>query len=101
MAKHALAKLLLGVGTLMFLCLIVASANATVKPGDVITSENAAQVKDLVSPGVFYAVTRGMHMDIVPSERIDWPPPYREATEKYSTQVRLTNDHRSLLGYVA
>ena len=101
MAKHALGKLLLGVGTLMFLCLIVASANATVKPGDVITPENAAQVKDLVSPGVFYAVTRGMHMDIVPSERIDWPPPYREATEKYSTQVRLTNDHRSLLGYVA
>ena len=101
MARHALGKILLGVETLMFLCVIIASANATVKPGDVITPANAAQVKDLVSPGVFYAVTRGMHMDIVPSERIDWPPPYREATEKYSTQVRLTNDHRSLLGYVA
>ncbi|WP_331964184.1 DUF1329 domain-containing protein [Candidatus Binatus sp.] len=101
MAKHVLGKILLGVGTLMFLCLIVASANAAVKPGDVVTPANAAQVKDLVSPGVFYAVTHGMHMDIVPSERIDWPPPYREATEKYSTQVRLTNDHRSLLGYVA
>jgi hypothetical protein len=85
----------------MFLFLIVASANATVKPGDVITPANAAQVKDLVSPGVYSAVTHGMHMDIVPSERIDWPPPYREATEKYSSQVRLTNDHRSLLGYVA
>jgi hypothetical protein len=72
-----------------------------VKPGDAVTPENAAQVKDLVSPGVFYAVTHGMHMDIVSTERIDWPPPYREATEKYSTQVRLTNDHRSLVGYVA
>ncbi|MGB8411407.1 MAG: DUF1329 domain-containing protein [Candidatus Binatus sp.] len=101
MAKHALGKILLGVGMLMLLCLFVASANATVKPGDVITPENAAQVKDLVSPGVYYAVTHGMHMDIVPTDRIDWPPPYREATEKYSTQVRLTNDHRSLLGYVA
>ncbi|WP_428130222.1 DUF1329 domain-containing protein [Candidatus Binatus soli] len=79
----------------------MASANATVKPGDVITPENAAQVKDLVSPGVFYAVTHGMHMEIVPSDRIEWPPPYREATEKYSPQVRLANDHRSLLGYVA
>ncbi|HEY9158604.1 DUF1329 domain-containing protein [Candidatus Binatus sp.] len=79
----------------------MAPANATVKPGDSITPENAAQVKDLVSPGVFYAVTHGMHMDIVPTERVDWPPPYREATEKYSQQVRLTNDHRSLIGYVA
>ena len=33
-------------------------------------------------------------MNIVPSERIDWPPPYKDATEKYSSQVRLTNDHR-------
>ncbi len=101
MARHALGKILPGVGTLTLLCLIVAPANATVKPGDTVTVENAAQVKDLVSPGVFYAVTHGMHMDIVPTERVDWPPPYREATEKYSQQVRLTNDHRSLIGYVA
>ncbi|MGD0671101.1 MAG: DUF1329 domain-containing protein [Candidatus Binatus sp.] len=79
----------------------MASANAAVKPGDSITPENSAQVKDLVSPGVYYAVTHGMHMDIVAPERIEWPPPYREATEKYSSQVRLTNDHRSLIGYVA
>ena len=40
-------------------------------------------------------------MDIVPTERVDWPPPYKDATEKYSSQVRLTDDHRSLVGYVA
>jgi len=40
-------------------------------------------------------------MQIVPAERIEWPRPYREATEKYSAQVRLTADHRSLAGYVA
>src|ERR1035437_5215316 len=98
MARHALGKMLRGVGTLLRLCLMVVSENATVKPGDAVTPENAAQVKDLVSPGVFYAVTHGMHMDIVPTDRIEWPPPYREATEKYSSQVRLTNHHRSLLG---
>ena len=69
--------------------------------GDVITPQNAAQVKNLVSPGVYYMVTHGMQMKIVPSERIDWPPPYKDATEKYSFQVRLTDDHRSLVGYVA
>src|SRR6266852_3999109 len=102
MVRHGLGKTLLSVGTLAFsLCLMVASANATVKPGDVITPENAALVKDLVSPGVFYTVTHGMRIDVVPTERVDWPPPYKDATEKYSAQVRLTNDHRSMIGYVA
>src|SRR5271166_6891412 len=102
MVRHALGKTMLRVGTLAIgLCLVVASANATVKAGDVIAPSNAAQVKDLVSPGVYYAVTHGMRMEIVPSQRVDWPPPYREATEKYSQQVRLTNDHRSIIGYVA
>src|SRR5260370_9741028 len=85
----------------MRLGLIADTARAGVKPGDVITPQNAAQVKDLVSPGVYYMVTHGMQMDVVPSERIDWPPPYKDATEKYSSQVRLTNVHRSLVGYVA
>src|SRR5262249_56836489 len=43
---------------------------------------------------------QGMRMDIVPSERLEWPPPYKSATEKYSTQVRL-NDHGELRNYVA
>ncbi len=101
MVKHALGKTLLSLGMLAGLCLFVASANATVKPGEVITPTNAAQVRDLVSPGVYYAVVHGMRMNIIPSERVDWPPPYKDATEKYSQQVRLTNDHRSIVGYVA
>ena len=102
MVKHALGKAMLIVGVLTLgLCVVVASANATVKPGEVITPTNAYQVKDLVSPGVYYAVTHGMRMNIIAPERVDWPPPYRDATEKYSQQVRLTNDHRSMVGYVA
>jgi hypothetical protein len=100
MIKQALGKLC--VGTLALgLCLVAATANATVKPGDVIGPSSAPLVKELVSPGVYYAVTHGMRMEIVAPERVDWPPPYREATEKYSQQVRLTNDHRSMAGYVA
>jgi len=58
-------------------------------------------VKDLVSPGVMYKIQNGMSMKIVPTGRLDWPPPYKEATEKYSGQVRLSRDHRSMIGYVA
>jgi hypothetical protein len=74
---------------------------ATITPGTSITAENAIQIKDLVSPGVYYLATHGMRMNITPTERVDWPPPYKDATEKYSSQVRLSNDHRSLTGYVA
>jgi len=77
------------------------SATAQVRPGDVITDRNADKARELVSPGVYLRITRGMSMQIVPTERIEWPPPYRDATEKYSSQVRLSNDHRSLVGYVA
>jgi len=86
-------------GALLFM--LASPVAAEVKPGDFINSDNANKVKDLVSPGVLWRLQNGMTIRIVPTERIDWPPPYKEATEKYSPQVRLTPDHRSLVGYVA
>jgi Protein of unknown function (DUF1329) len=80
---------------------LAAPANAAVKPGDVVTAQTAYKVKDLVSPGVYYKVTRGMTMNIVPTSTIQWPPPFRDATEKYAEQVRLSPDGRSLVNYVA
>ncbi len=77
------------------------SSYAQVKPGDFITPENASKVRDLVGPGVYYKVEHGMTMKIVPTERVDWPPPYKDATEKYSSQVRLSQDKRSIVGFVA
>src|SRR6266404_239186 len=81
--------------------MLASNVSAQVKPGDFVTPENAAKVKDLVAPGVYYKVERGMTMKIVPTQRVDWPPPYQEATEKYSSQVRLSRDKRSVVGYVA
>src|SRR5262249_24997104 len=78
-----------------------ASAVESIKAGDKISPENADMVKDLVSPGLYYMVTHGMLMTIKPTRRVDWPPPYREATEKYSAQVALSPDSRSMVGYVA
>jgi hypothetical protein len=71
------------------------------KPGDFIRYENSYKVKPLVSPGVYYKVTQGMTMKIVPTEHMEWPPPYRDATEKYSQQVRLSPDGRTMVNYVA
>ena len=77
------------------------AARAQVKPGDNITAANAALVKDVVSPGTYIAVTKGMTMKIVAPTRVEWPPPYRVATEQYAQQVRLAPDRRSIVGYVA
>jgi hypothetical protein len=72
--------------------LFSAAAFAAVKPGDVITKDNAAKVQDLLSPGNYVLVQRGMQMNIVPTSKLDWPPPFTAATEKYSPQVVLNPD---------
>ena len=73
----------------------------TSQPGDVINKANADKVKDLVSPGVMWCIEHGMTMKIVPYKKIEWNPPYKEATEKYSGQVKLAADGRSIEGHVA
>src|SRR6202158_3148854 len=100
-ALRFLSTLTAGATLLLLALVFCTSGYAQVKPGDLITPENATKVKDLVAPGVDYKVERGMQMRVIPSQRVDWPPPYKDATEKYSSQVRLTQDHRSLLGYVS
>ncbi len=80
---------------------IAIPASAQVRPGDFITPDNAYKVENLLPPGAYMRVLHGMTIKVEPTERIDWPQPYTEATEKYSAQVRLTPDRRSLAGYVA
>jgi Protein of unknown function (DUF1329) len=75
-------------------------AQATVKPGDIITKDNAYKVAALLSPGNYRLVQEGMQLRIVPTGRLDWPPPFKSATEKYSPQVQLGADG-SLKGYIA
>ena len=67
-------------------------AQAGVKPGDVITTDNAYKVADLLSPGNYVLVRRGMQLRIVPTDKLDWPPPFKNATERYSPQVQLLPD---------
>jgi len=67
------------------------SAGAEVKPGDIITPQNASKVANLMSPGNGFLVRQGMTMNIIPTGQLDWPNPYKAATEKYSQQVRLSS----------
>jgi hypothetical protein len=78
-----------------------ASATAQVQVGDTITKANADKVKDLVSPGVHWCVQHGWPMKIVETKPITLRKAFTEATEKYSSQVKLTPDGLGLLNYVA
>ncbi|MBI4515638.1 MAG: DUF1329 domain-containing protein [Deltaproteobacteria bacterium] len=81
--------------------LLAGSSRADVAPGDVVTKDNVDKVKELISPGLEWCVRHGMQMKIVPYKKIEWNREFREATEKYSSQVKLAADGRSLEGHVA
>ncbi len=81
--------------------MVSVAADADVQPGDVITKANVDKVKDLISPGVQWCVEHGMTMKIVPYKKVEWDKAYKEATEKYSGQVKLSADGRSISGHVA
>jgi hypothetical protein len=70
-------------------------------PGTVINKANADSIKDMVSPGVMWCLQHGMVIKVAPYKKIEWNPPYKEATEKYSGQVKLSEDGRSVEGHVS
>ena len=76
-------------------------ARADVTVGDKITDANIDKVKDLISPGLEWCIKHGFPMTIGETKRVEWPRAYKEATEKYSAQVKLTADGRSMENYVA
>jgi hypothetical protein len=94
-------KMVSTLGLVALAVLVPFAARADVKPGDRIEVANAAQVKELVSPGVLWCVEHGMPMTIGETKPIALPRAYREATEKYSGQVKLSDDGRRIEGWVA
>ena len=76
-------------------------ARAEVAVGDRITDQNMDKVKGLVSPGMEWCIKRGWPITIGETKRIEWPKAYKEATEKYSGQVKLTPDGLDVKNYVA
>src|SRR5215471_13344327 len=74
---------------------------ADVAVGDKITDHNIDKVKDLVSPGMEWCIKRGWPITITETKRIEWPKAYKEATEKYASQAKLTPDGLDVKNYVA
>jgi Protein of unknown function (DUF1329) len=79
----------------------VAPATADVASGDKIGSDNVDKLKGLISPGMEWCIKHGWPITITDTKRVEWPQAYKEATEKYSGQVKLSPDGLKVENYVA
>lgn len=70
-------------------------------PGTIVASQNLQAWKHLLSPGMQWLVERGAALPVRAYEPIPDPPPYRDATEKFAGQVRLSDDGLYLVNHVA
>ena len=86
---------------LVLACVVPTPVAAGVVPGDRITDENIAAVKDLISPGLEWCIQHGFPLTIGETRHIEWPRAYKDATEKYAPQVKLAPDGLTLRNYVA
>src|SRR5262245_56295752 len=87
--------------TLLAVLILTARVYADVQPGDRITADNVDKVRDLISPGLEWCIKRGFPITIGEPKHVEWPRAYREATEKYASQVKLSPDGLDLRDYVA
>jgi len=65
------------------------SASAPQPAGATINTANLSAYEQILPAAAKLAVTRGLTIRIVPTERLDWPGSFTAATEKYSSQVGL------------
>jgi len=83
------------------ICLRALVATADVSPGDKINDSNVDKAKDLISPGLEWCIKHGLPITVVETKKVEWPRAYKEATEKYAGQVKLTPDGMNVQNYVA
>src|SRR5579884_2239729 len=88
-------------GLVVLTMLVAGGARADVAPGDRITDQNIDKVKDLISPVLEWCIRHGWPLTIVAPKHIECPKAYKEATEKYAGQVRLSADGLKMANYVA
>src|SRR5262245_59448662 len=85
----------------LFLNMCSGLGYADVNPGDIITKDTVAQAEALLTPSTRWMVEQGMPMQIIATKKVEWPKAYREATEKYASQVRIAEDGRDISNYIA
>jgi Protein of unknown function (DUF1329) len=78
------------------------SALAELPPvGTVVNKDNAEKYAEVLNPTQHYMLKHGATMPVTEYRKYEWQPVYKEATEKYASQVHLSPDGRDIVNYVA
>src|SRR4029453_10902042 len=88
-------------GALLVLAAPATPVRADVMPGDKFNKDNVDKLKDYISPGMEWCIRHGFPITIGETKRVEWPKAYKEATEKYASQVKLSPDGLRVQNYVA
>jgi len=70
-------------------------------PGTVVQASNLERWKDFISPSIAWAVRRGAKLPVIANSPIPMEPARAAATQRYSPQVRLSDDKTYMVNYVA
>ncbi|MFN2427700.1 MAG: DUF1329 domain-containing protein, partial [Candidatus Binatia bacterium] len=70
-------------------------------PGTVVEAGNLDRWKDFISPSIAWVVRRGAKLPVVANQPISMEPARAAATQRYSAQVRLSDDKTYMHNYVA
>ena len=80
---------------------VAAASAAEPAPGTVVAAENLEQYGSFLGPALRWAVDRGLQMEVVAARPIPLEPARLAATEKYSAQVRLSDDKLRIENFIA
>jgi len=79
-----------------------ADATEQVVPvGTIVSKANINEYRQYVSPGIEWIIDHDATLRVGAYKHIEHPPPFREATEKYSAQVKLAEDGTHLIDHIA
>src|SRR5262249_26319041 len=69
--------------------------------GTLVSKDNSEKYAEVLNPTQQYMLKHGATMPVTEYRKYEWQAVYKEATEKYSSQVRLSPDGRDIVNYVA
>jgi len=72
-----------------------------VQPGDVVNAGNVEKYAHVLSPGLEWAVRYGLRMKVIAPRHVEMPKAYRDATEKYAGQAKLSADGLRVANWTA
>lgn len=85
----------------LFVTLTSVAGAGTIEPGTVVNRANLPEHRDYLGPGMQWIVERGVALRVGPYQKVEMPPAFVAATERYSAQVEIADDCTHIRNHTA